>query len=95
MFSKIWADIIMVKELTTNRSLSLSFHGDLNRGRQMVNTELARTMDELNELYAWLLCRAQEEEDRGRESSGQVYREFAETVKKSLPIECTRKPKGA
>ena len=46
----------------------------------MVNIELVRTRHQLNELYAWLLLRAQEQEDRGRESSGQVYREFAGTV---------------
>jgi hypothetical protein len=50
----------------------------------MVNTELVRTEDELNEFYEWLLWRAQEEEGCGRESNGRVYRDYAETVKKEV-----------
>jgi hypothetical protein len=57
---------------------------EIKKGRQMVNIELVRTRHQLNELYVWLLWRAQEEEVRGREIIGQVYRELAETVKKEL-----------
>lgn len=50
----------------------------------MVGTELVRTEDELQELYEWLLWRAQEEESNGRANNGRVYREYAETVKKEI-----------
>jgi hypothetical protein len=46
----------------------------------MLNPELLQTKDGLKEFYAWLLWRAQEEDDHGREISGQAYREFAEIM---------------
>ena len=48
----------------------------------MVSATLIRSEDDVRDFYTWLVYRAQEEIENGKEDYARIYRELAEGIKK-------------